>query len=74
MISETTAAKSLVEHARQLEEVNDELRRRNKQLDELSYMSSHDLQEPLRHLLVFSQRLEKHLLEGPPKRLPRIWK
>jgi light-regulated signal transduction histidine kinase (bacteriophytochrome) len=29
-------------------------------------MSSHDLQEPLRHLLVFAQRLEKHLLEGEP--------
>jgi PAS domain S-box-containing protein len=64
MISKTAAAKSLVEHARQLEELNDELRRRNKQLDELRYMSSHDLQEPLRHLLVFSERLEEHLIEG----------
>jgi PAS domain S-box-containing protein len=69
MISKTSAAKSLIEHARQLEEVNDELRRRNKQLDELSYMSSHDLQEPLRHLLVFSQRLEKHLLEGASEKI-----
>ena len=41
MISKTSAAKSLIEHARQIEEVNEELRRRNKQLDELSYMSSH---------------------------------
>jgi PAS domain S-box-containing protein len=69
MISKTAAAKSLVEHARQLEEVNEELRRRNKQLDELSYMSSHDLQEPLRHLLVFSQRLEKHLVEGASEKI-----
>ena len=69
MISKTTAAKSLVEHARQLEEVNGELRRRNKQLDELNYMSSHDLQEPLRHLLVFSQRLETHLHEGASEKV-----
>jgi PAS domain S-box-containing protein len=64
MISKTTAARSLVEHARQLEEVNAELLRRNKQLDELSYMSSHDLQEPLRHLLIFTSRLEQHLAEA----------
>jgi PAS domain S-box-containing protein len=42
-----------------LARTNEELSRKNKELDEFSYVVSHDLQEPLRTLIAFSDFLVK---------------
>ncbi|MBI3118604.1 MAG: response regulator [Candidatus Hydrogenedentes bacterium] len=48
---------SLAEHALALERANADLALRNEELDEFSYAASHDLQEPLRKLISFSDLL-----------------
>ncbi|MBK6263811.1 PAS domain-containing protein [Marivirga sp. S37H4] len=42
-----------------LENQNKRLKSQNKELEQFTYITSHDLQEPLRTLISFSQRLEK---------------
>lgn len=45
----------------ELRRANDELIRRNAELDEFTYVASHDLQEPLRKLVAFSELLPRDL-------------
>lgn len=45
-----------------------QLLRKNRELDEFSYVASHDLQEPLRKLISFSSMLEQDLGSDLPER------
>jgi signal transduction histidine kinase len=52
------AQKSLVERAREVERVNRELARSNRELESFASVASHDLQEPLRKITAFGDRLK----------------
>lgn len=47
----------------QLLQYIDKLEEANKELDRVAFMASHDLQEPLRKILVFNDRLSSHLTD-----------
>jgi signal transduction histidine kinase len=64
----TEAQASLVERSAQLERVNADLLQRNTELDEFSYVASHDLQEPVRKLIAFSDHLRRDLGSDLPPR------
>jgi len=51
---------TLTGHAFELEQLNRKLEEQNRDLDEFNHMVSHDLREPIRHLMVFGQRLREH--------------
>ncbi len=51
---------TVTEHALELEQLNGKLEAQNRELDEFNHMVSHDLREPIRHLMVFGQRLREH--------------
>jgi len=55
----------------ELARANEELAQRNTDLDEFSYVASHDLQEPLRKLVAFSQLLRKDIGEPIPEQASR---
>jgi light-regulated signal transduction histidine kinase (bacteriophytochrome) len=48
-----------VERAR-VETANDALRRANSDLEQFAYSASHDLQEPIRNVAIYTQVLERH--------------
>ncbi|MEW6742319.1 MAG: ATP-binding protein [Planctomycetota bacterium] len=63
--------KDLHERSRDLERAVQDLVRRNTELDEFTYVASHDLQEPLRKLTAFSDLLRKDLGTALPERAGR---
>lgn len=58
VIGTTRDVTSLNEYKQSLEEKINELNRRNSDLEGFAYIASHDLQEPLRKLTAFSERLQ----------------
>jgi PAS domain S-box-containing protein len=61
------AEKAREVYAKKLERLNGVLERQNKELDEFTYIASHDLQEPLRKLIAFSGLLKKDLGDELPE-------
>jgi len=55
------AERSLAAANRRLDALNRELRRSNEDLESFAYIASHDLQEPLRTVTVFTQLLQRSL-------------
>lgn len=66
-----TAMEALAAQKRELEVTNETLLRRNAELDEFTFLSSHDMQEPLRKLCAFSGILRKDLGEEITDRIRR---
>jgi signal transduction histidine kinase len=55
---------SLVERTREIERINRELARSNRELESFASVASHDLQEPLRKISAFGDRLASHCGES----------
>ena len=58
------AEDSAREYADQLEKINKELERANRELQDFAFVASHDLQEPLRKIQAFGERLNNRLPEN----------
>jgi len=53
------------QRTKKLEEINRELKRSNDELKQFAFVASHDLQEPLRKIMTFADRLQKMMTELP---------
>jgi signal transduction histidine kinase len=62
------AQKSLVERTREVERINQELERSNGELESFASVASHDLQEPLRKITAFGDRLKSQFGEALSER------
>lgn len=62
------AEATLAEQTKRLERANEELKRKNTELDQFTYVASHDLQEPLRKVTAFSGMLRQDLGDSLPER------
>jgi signal transduction histidine kinase len=58
------AQRSLMERTHEVERVNQELARSNRELESFASVASHDLQEPLRKITAFGDRLSRQCGEG----------
>lgn len=56
------------ERTKELQNANDELERKNNELASFAYVSSHDLQEPLRKINTFISRIEKDGIGTDPEK------
>jgi signal transduction histidine kinase len=61
----------VAKHAKELEQLNRRLEEQNADLDQFNHMISHDLREPIRHLMLFSQKLRNSAGEGLPEKAGR---
>ncbi|MBV4356103.1 ATP-binding protein [Pinibacter aurantiacus] len=53
--------KELQKASEKLEQINTELRRTNKELEQFAFVSSHDLQEPLRKIQTFADLINRNI-------------
>lgn len=59
--------KTVAERTRELTELNHRLQESNQELEQFAYIASHDLQEPLRKIQVFSEMVEERLAGETPE-------
>jgi PAS domain S-box-containing protein len=61
---EETLEKHVSQRTAELKQTNEQLVKTNRELEQFAHVTSHDLQEPLRKIQVFSQLVEQNILES----------
>jgi hypothetical protein len=59
--NEVELQKKVTERTQELENLNEELKRSNSNLEEFAYAASHDMKEPIRKINLFADRLKQQL-------------
>ena len=57
--------KQVAERTNELTSLNDQLLKKNEELDQFAYIASHDLQEPLRKIMIFNNIIKERLSVSP---------